>query len=103
MFMWVPSYSSRVGAKLQIATVCRETVRGQKLSTARTEALSLPLIFDLRLVHHRSGRVLGSPTVTAPVYLVFGLNSVLKNVQQKLDPHGLIGVVLTGCSSYGIG
>ena len=101
--MWVPSYSSRVGAKLQIATVCRETELSQKLSTAHLEALSTPLIFDLRLVHHRFGRVLGCPTVTGSIRLVFGLNSVLKNVQQKLDPHGLIGVVLTGCSSYGIG
>ena len=63
----------------------------------------MPLIFDLPPVHHRFSCGLGRPTVADPIHLALGLNSVLKNVQQKLDPHGLIGVVLTGCSSYGIG
>jgi hypothetical protein len=33
MIIWVSSYSSQVFAKLQIATVCRETAASKKLST----------------------------------------------------------------------
>jgi hypothetical protein len=35
MIIWVSSYSSQVFAKLQIATVCRETVASKKLSTVK--------------------------------------------------------------------
>jgi len=40
MIIWVSSYSSQVFAKLQIATVCRETAASQKLSTVKEVAIS---------------------------------------------------------------